>query len=147
MTRLGPASIALLLLASCAVNAAAASLSPADTAAAFKAAGFARKGAAWTRCDDASPGYASNIEAADLNRDGAPEAWVRESSTMCYGATGEAFVLLTKRGPVWTPLLDETGIAVPHAAKHLGWPDIEIGGPGMGPFPVYRFNGTKYVSR
>ena len=86
------------------------------------------------------------IELADLNGDGSPEAWVRESSSFCYGNTAEAFVLLTRdRSGAWIKLIDEIGMALPLETQHSGWPDIEVGGPGAGPFPVYRFDGTGYV--
>ena len=99
------------------------------------------------RCNDTeTPSRQSgSIEIADLNGDGAPEAWVTEGSTLCYGNTAAAFVLVTKSGLGWAPLLDSVGIPVLRKTKSMGWPDIEVGVPGMGPFPVYRFNGTKYV--
>jgi hypothetical protein len=28
---------------------------------------------------------------------------------------------------------------------HSGWPDIEVGGPGFESFPVYRWDGKRYV--
>jgi hypothetical protein len=142
--------LCIAALIACAVSrasAAAPALAPADEAAAFRAAGFELKGREWIRCDD--PDTASrqggSIEAADLNGDGAPEAWVRESSLYCYGNTAEAFVLLTRTGGAWTVLLDSPGVATPLKTKTMGWPDIEVGGPGLGPMPVYRFDGTKYV--
>lgn len=143
------AMLAALALGLAATGAGAApqALSAADQAAAFKAAGFTKKGANWVRCDDtetlsAQPGW---LEPADLNGDGVPEAWVKESSLFCYGATAEAFVLVTKAPTGWKVLLDEVGIAVALPAKAGGWPVIEVGGPGMGPFPRYRYNGTRYV--
>jgi len=146
--RLGIGICALYALAAGGALAAPPTLTPADKAAAFKAAGFKPKGRAWVRCDDTvtMSHQDGSIEAADLNGDGAPEAWVHESSTYCYGNTAEAFVLLTRKGPAWVVLLDEVGVAVERPTKHAGWPDIEVGGPGMGPFPVYRFNGAKYVA-
>lgn len=140
--------LAMMLFGAGGAFAAPPALGPADQAAAFAAAGFKQAGKDWVRCDDTvtesrEPG---SIEAADLNGDGVPEAWVRESSTFCYGNTAEAFVLLTKRNGRWAVLLDQVGVALEKDAKHHGWPDIEVGGPGMGPFPVYRFNGTKYVA-
>jgi hypothetical protein len=124
--------------------------SPADRTAIFKAAGFKPRGKGYGRCDDPGmPSYVPGaIEMADLNKDGKPEAWVTEGSTYCYGDTGEAFVLLTKNAQgAWTVILDQVGIAVEKPTKHAGWSDIEVGGPGMGPFPVFAFNGAKYVQR
>jgi hypothetical protein len=103
------------------------------------------------RCeDDVSASYmAGFIEEADLNGDGANEAFVRESSSFCYGNTAEAFVLVAKNAKgEWTALLDEVGMANVLATKAKnGWKDIEVGGPGMGPFPKFRHNGTKYVKK
>ena len=33
------------------------------------------------------------------------------------------------------PAVSEVGVADVEEPKHAGWPDIEVGGPGMGPFP------------
>lgn len=138
---------ALVMFSATGALAAPPALSPAEQAAVFKAAGFKPRGREWVRCDDTGTASRQSgyIELADLNGDGAPEAWVRESSLFCYGNTGEAFVLLTKKGALWTVLLDQVGVADPKRTKTMGWPDIEVGGPGMGPMPVYRFNGAKYV--
>lgn len=124
--------------------------SAADKAAIFKAAGFKAKGGAYIRCVDDSPSaMAGYIETDDLNGDGANEAFVRESSTNCYGMTAEAFVLVAKNAKgEWTALLDEVGIAsVLDTKAKNGWKDIEVGGPGMGPFPKFRYNGKKYVKK
>jgi hypothetical protein len=123
-------------------------MSAADQAAVFKAAGFKAKGDKWVRCEDDAPSAMSGfIEVEDLNGDGVNEAWVRESSTFCYGHTAEAFVLLGKDAKgAWTILLDQVGMALPLETKSKGgWKDIEVGGPGMGPFPKYRHNGKTYA--
>lgn len=147
MVRLCVGVLAITLI--CGPAVAASGLTPADEAAAFKAAGFKHVNGQWTRCEDdtADSKMAGYIELEDLNGDGAKEAWVRESSTYCYGATAEAFVLLTRKGAAWTVILDEVGMAAPLDTRHAGWRDIEVGGPGFGPIPVFQFNGTKYVSR
>jgi hypothetical protein len=126
---------------------AADALSDADNAAAFAAAGFTIMNGEYMRCDDTVsisrvPGH---IELADLNGDGQPEAFVKESSIICYGNTGEAFVLLGKTAAGWTVLLDQVGIPVTLETGNQGWPDIEVGGPGFGAFPRYRFDGTHYM--
>jgi hypothetical protein len=120
-----------------------------EKAAIFKAAGFTKKGDKYVRCDDTTtsssmPGF---IEMEDLNGDGVGEAFVRESSTFCYGHTAEAFVLVGKDAKgAWTILLDQVGMALPLATKSKsGWKDIEVGGPGAGPFPHYRYDGKKYA--
>jgi hypothetical protein len=146
MLRLGVGVLLSSVLSATSLSAAAPALSPADRAAAFKAAGFKQSGREWVRCEDRSPSHQNgSMEIADLNGDGAPEAWVTESSTNCYGNTAEAVVLVTKKGPAWVVLLDAVGVADTRQTKTRGWPDIEVGGPGFGPVPVYRFNGTKYV--
>jgi hypothetical protein len=140
------AGLTALVVVAAGAAAAAPALAPADTAAAFKAAGFMRRAGEWVRCDDTQTASRQSgaLEVADLNDDGAPEAWVRESSLFCYGATAEAFVLLTKRGSTWTVLLDEVGVPMPRPTRTRGWPDIEVGGPGLGAMPVYRFDGARY---
>lgn len=87
------------------------------------------------------------LEVADLNGDGAPEAWIRESSGFCYGATAEAVVLLTRKPTGWTVLLDEVGMPLELKSRSNGWPDIEVGGPGFDTMPIFRFNGVKYVRK
>jgi hypothetical protein len=42
-------------------------------------------------------------------------------------------------------LTDGLGVATALATKHQGWPDIEVGGPGFGKFPVRQWNGRAYV--
>jgi hypothetical protein len=140
-------AVAVSSVAAIAANAPQAS-SASDKVAIFKAAGFKAKGDTYTRCEDdvtAShmPGF---IEMQDLNGDGTAEAFVRESSLFCYGNIAEAFVLVAKGADgKWTVLLDEVGVAAPREAKHQGWLDIEVGGPGAGPFPIFHYNGKKYV--
>ena len=148
MTRLAlPAGAALCIWFGAAGCAAETSFSEADRIAAFTAAGFSEVGGEYIRCDDTvtisrQAGY---IEVVDLNSDGLPEAFVRESSTFCYGNTAEAFVLVTKDSAGdWRVLLDQVGIAVVTESGNLGWPDIEVGGPGFGPAPLFRFDGTQY---
>lgn len=121
-----------------------------ESAAIFKAAGFKAKGDKYVRCEDdatasAMPGF---IELQDLNGDGKNEAFVRESSLFCYGNTAEAFVLVGQGADgKWSILLDEVGVAVPLTTKHKGWLDIEVGGPGMGPFPKYVYDGKVYTAK
>jgi hypothetical protein len=126
-----------------------AQLTPAEQAAAFKAAGFkkARNGQ-HIRCEEDPPTLSympGRVELADLNGDGQPEAWVKESSSFCYGNTAEFFVLLTRDGGGWRKLLESSGIPTALKRQTSGWPDIEVGGPGFGKFPVYRWNGSTYV--
>jgi hypothetical protein len=128
--------------------AAKAALSPSDEAAAFKAAGFTRRGGAWRNCDapagaSATPGAIE--QAADLNGDGLPEAVITEGGTYCYGNTGQAFWLVSKlANGSWKLMTNSTGIPEFLGTKGTsGWPDVSVGGPGFC-FPVVRWNGTAY---
>lgn len=119
-------------------------------AAVFKAAGFKAKAGKFVRCeDDVTASYMPGfIEWQDLNGDGTDEAFVRESSTFCYGNTAEAVVIVAKDAKgAWGVVLDEVGVALPLKTKTKGWLDIEVGGPGMGPFPRYRYDGKTYVAK
>jgi hypothetical protein len=124
-------------------------LSAADRAAVFEAAGFTQKGDRWIRCVEETPTASytpGQIEVVDLNRDGRPEAWVTEGSVFCYGNTGQATVLVTKeKDGAWRKVLDEVGVALALETRHLGWPDVEVGGPGFEKVPPHRWNGTTYV--
>ena len=129
----------------------AASFSNAERAAIFKAAGFKLVGGKQVRCTvDITASYMPGvIEAEDLNGDGKKEAFVRESSLFCYGNTAEAFVLVGQDAKgEWKVLLDQVGMALVLDTKSMsGWKDIEVGGPGLGPFPQFRHNGTRYVKK
>jgi hypothetical protein len=131
------------------VKAATASLQPVDEAAAFKAAGFTKRGGAWhSGCNDpGTPSYqAGRIDqVADLNGDGLPEAVLTEGGTFCYGNTGEGFWLVTKlTNGSWKVVTNSTGIAEFLKTKGTdGWPDLSVGGPGFC-FPVERWNGKEY---
>jgi len=147
-TRLLSIVLALGLVAPAFAAPTADSLSAPDRAAIYKAAGFKQKGAQWIRCEEDPPTasyQAGRIELEDLNGDGKPEAWVKESSTFCYGNTAEFFVLLAKGDDGgWRKLLEEVGVPTVLETKRQGWPDIEVGGPGFGKFPVRHWNGKTY---
>ena len=138
---------ALVLAGGCGA-ASAAEKPSADEQAIFNAAGFKVKGDTYTRCEDdiTMSHMPGRIEMEDLNGDGVEEAWVKESSSFCYGNTAEAFVLVSKdKDKNWVILLDQVGVPVVQKTKSKGWPDIEVGGPGFGKFPVYRYDGKTYV--
>ena len=132
-----------------AADSAAPSLSDAERSAAFKAAGFKLKGKNYVRCEEDTPTASyqpGNLQGMDLNKDGRPEAWITESSMFCYGSPHILFVLLTREASgSWRKLIDVEGDASSTAAVHGGWPDIELGGPGSGPFPTYQWNGKGYA--
>ena len=130
-------------------QAATATLQAGDEAAAFKAAGFKKRGNAWrSDCDD--PGTASYSpgridQVADLNGDGLPDVVLSEGGTFCYGNTGQGFWLVAKQADGrWKLMTQSTGIAQFLKTKGVqGWPDISVGGPGFC-FPVERWNGREY---
>ncbi|MFZ2269657.1 MAG: hypothetical protein WAV95_18930 [Azonexus sp.] len=136
-------STLLLLLSLTAMTstfAASQTLSPADSAAAFKAAGFKPQGKAWVACAEGRI-----AEVRDVNGDGLPEAIITESGSACFGNTGEGYSLVSKQANGrWQLISRNTGILefLPGAGVG-GWPDIQIGGPGFC-FPVQRWNGQKY---
>jgi hypothetical protein len=141
-------AVALLALAPL-VLAATPELSASDQEAAFKAAGFTKRGEQWrSTCDD--PGTTSYtpgaIEAVgDDNGDGRPEAVITEGGTYCYGHTGTGFTLVSKQADgSWKSIYSATGIANFLSTKGAGgWPDIQVGGPGFC-FPVVRWDGREY---
>jgi hypothetical protein len=143
------ALIGAAILAPLATAASAAEPSKQEREEIFKAAGFKPKGdQQFVHCDeDVTRSYSpGRIEMADVNGDGTRDAWVTESSTFCYGNTAEFFVLVTPQaGGGWVNLLEAVGVPTPLSTKSKGWPDIEVGGPGFGEFPVYAFDGKKYV--
>lgn len=104
----------------------------------YRVARFSRK----ERCDgivdhgDAAGGRGATAFRAGAAGGGAPEIIVTDGGA-CYGGAGSKFTVLTrnKQGAL-TPILSELGIAVVRPTRHLGWKDIEIGGPGMGRMPV-----------
>ena len=126
-----------------------AALQAGDESAAFKAAGFKKRGNAWrSDCDD--PGTASYSpgridQVGDPNGDGLPDVVLSEGGTFCYGNTGQGFWLVAKQADgSWKLMTQSTGIAQFLKTKGTqGWPDISVGGPGFC-FPVERWNGREY---
>ncbi len=146
-------SLILLALFATAASPAPSGLSPADQAAAFRAAGFTRIVGKWQACGD--PGTASytpgTIESVrDINGDGRPDAVITEGSVFCFGGTEAGYSVVSKQANgSWRRIASGSGIAnfLPRTAKGrnaFGWPDLEIGGPGFC-FAVQRWNGREYV--
>jgi len=130
--------------------AAAVSVTAAEQAAIFTAAGFSRRAGKWrTDCHDHSssghdPGAIETYK--DLNGDGRPEAVVTEGGSFCYGSTETGFYMLSKQANGrWAKIFQSQGMAEFLPTRGVGrMPDISIGGPGFC-FPVVRWNGKTYV--
>ncbi len=83
-------------------------------------------------------------DVVDLNGDGQPEVFTQLQSG-CYGMAGVQLDLLVKgKDGKWTSQFGFPGVYTILETKNLGYPDIEIGGPGNC-FPVWRWNGTSYA--
>ncbi|MGO4332981.1 hypothetical protein AB4Z48_19000 [Cupriavidus sp. 2TAF22] len=81
----------------------------------------------------------------DLNGDGQPEVFTNFYGTCVGGMAGVSMQLYVKDGSGrWQPQFGFPGQATVLKTKHLGYPDIEIGGPGNC-FPVWRWNGAQYA--
>ena len=124
-------------------------LSAGDQAAAFKAAGFKKKGNQWRACDDPgtpsyAPGHIDKVQ--DLNGDGQLEALITESSSFCYGGDVPGYFLVSRQADGnWKLVTRGSGMVDFLPTKGAGgWPDIQVGGPGFC-FPVERWNGKAYV--
>lgn len=137
-----------VLLACASAAVAQTSLSRADEAAAFKAAGYTLQGKQWRGCDDPSPSYTPGAiqEVRDLNGDGLPEAVITEGSGYCYGNTGAGYNIVSKQANgSWKSVSNGPGMVTILTTKGAnGWPDLEVGGPGFC-FPVMRWNGRVYA--
>jgi hypothetical protein len=85
------------------------------------------------------------VDVIDLNGDRVPD-FILLRNSLCYGMAGGELSLLIKdkRGRWYSNLGFPAGGYKLLAAKNKGYPDIEIGGPGMC-FPVWRWNGSGYA--
>ena len=140
-------ALALALLTSPVRAQTPATLSAADSAAVFKAAGAVRKAGRWTVCVDDPSQPSARIETqGDLNGDRRMEVLVVEDGSFCHGATGTGYQLLSQQADgSWRLIAANSGIAQFLSSKGAdGWPDISVGGPGFC-FPVERWNGKAYV--
>jgi hypothetical protein len=84
------------------------------------------------------------IDTIDLNADGKFEVFVFVAGS-CYGAAGAELSLFIRdnKGQLQMNLGFPAGGYKLLSTRHMGYPDIEIGGPGFC-FPVWRWNGSKY---
>jgi hypothetical protein len=121
-------------------------LSEADKAAVFKAAGAVQRKGMWLMCaDEPNPSGATIETVSDLNGDGRPEALVTEGGTFCYGRAEAGYALLSKQtNGSWRVMTGGSGMPTFLKTHGIGnWPDISVGGPGFC-FPVERWNGKAY---
>lgn len=82
-------------------------------------------------------------EVIDLNGDGQPEVFTKRYSS-CFGMAGVHMDLYVKgKSGKWKSQFGFPGEPMVLKSKNLGYPDIEIGGPGNC-FPVWRWNGANY---
>ncbi len=127
--------------------AAAVAITPADRTAIYRAAGAAKRGAAWVVCAEQQGAVARIETPGDLNGDGRPEAVVSEDGSFCHGMTGTGFVLVSKQADGrWKQMTSMSGIPEFLKTRGVGgWPDISVGGPGFC-FPVLRWNGREYAN-
>ena len=148
-TSIALAVVALLAAVPVVAQLRPATLSVADQAAAFRAAGFTLVRGKWRNCDDpgtASYGPGEIEQARDIDGDGRPDAVIVESSSFCYGDDGTGFAVVSKQASgAWRFITRSEGVAtfLPRRAAR-GWPDLEVGGPGFC-FPVQRWNGREYA--
>lgn len=83
-------------------------------------------------------------EVTDLNGDGQPEVLTKHYGS-CYGMAGVSMDLYVKdKNGKWKSQFGFPGEPMVLKTKNLGYPDIEIGGPGNC-FPIWRWNGTSYA--
>lgn len=143
--------MASLLLAGGAANAQSDAAPPpvpkAEQAKIFAAAGAARRGKGWTLCGEDVGSEGASIETyRDLNGDSRPEAVVVDGSSVCYGATGAGYALVTRDvAGKWLRLDDGPGMVTFLKTKGAGgWPDMQVGGPGFC-HPVMRWDGKAYA--
>jgi hypothetical protein len=85
-----------------------------------------------------------DAELVDLNADGQAEVFTRRHGAM-FGRTGVEMNLYVKnKSGQWQPQFGFPGDYGILKTRHLGYPDIEILGPGTC-FPVWRWNGSAYA--
>ncbi|MEA3641723.1 MAG: hypothetical protein VBE63_17550 [Lamprobacter sp.] len=117
------------------------SLTPSELKEIYSAAGLTeRNGKIFDACDRPTK---PEIEVKDLNTDGTPEVFVHVPS-LCYGHSGNLSLLIKDKKGNWKDNFGFTGVYRILDTKSMGYPDIEIGGPGTC-FPVWRWNGKAYA--
>jgi hypothetical protein len=140
----GSAALAGLLLVPPRDDGRGTRLSPTELASVYKAAGLTeRNGKFLNDCEDAVD---PQVDTVDLNGDGVPEVFVLVGNSLCYGMAGAKLSLLIK--DEWGRWQSNLGFSAGGykllGTKNKGYPDIEIGGPGMC-VPTWRWNGSAYA--
>ncbi|MBI2276485.1 MAG: hypothetical protein HYU74_03965 [Dechloromonas sp.] len=127
-----------------AIAASSSSVSAADTRAIYIAVGLTeRAGKLYDACGEI---VQPEFEAVDLNSDGRLEVFVTIPGACQGGAAGAELSLLIKgsKGHWKVNLGFPAGGYKLLTTRNMGFPDIEIGGPGFC-FPVWRWNGSHYA--
>jgi hypothetical protein len=137
------AALGLLLLTPLAHSVESPKLSATELKAVYKAAGLKVRGGKLV--DDCDQPAQPETEVIDLNGDGRPEIFVMVNSS-CYGMAGGQLTLLikNKQGRWKSNLGFPAGGYKLMSTKSKGYPDIEIGLPGLCA-PVWRWNGIQYA--
>ena len=136
-------AIMFLLMTPLAHSGEAPQLSATELKAVYKTAGLKERGGKFL--DDCDQPVQPKTEIVDLNGDGQPEVFVMVNSS-CYGmAGGQLTLLIMNRQGRWKSNLGFPAESYKLlSTKNKGYPDIEIGGPGLCS-PAWRWNGTKYA--
>jgi hypothetical protein len=87
-----------------------------------------------------------SVYPTDMNGDGKEEIFIVMYSPAMYGNVGTDFLLFIKNSAGAFVKQTDIGGGIPTilTAKSGGYNDILVGLPGM-EFPVYKWNGTKYI--
>lgn len=121
----------------------AAELSANDKLAIIKIAGLTEENGKYftMACDEKTE---SELIVEDLNKDEQPEAFIRSHGMCLGGGAGIAISLYIKDAKgEWKANLGFPGDYKILDTNNLGYPDLEISGPGFC-FPVWRWNGEAY---
>lgn len=87
------------------------------------------------------------VQPTDINEDGNEEVFIQVCNAMVYGNAGCAYTIFIKN-EAGSYLRQEdvfSAFISTRSTSNLGYPDLLGGGPGF-KFPVYRWNGTKYIT-